>query len=260
MSVPPQVSDEELAGALRRIEERHRAVDDSRWSDAGTEPRDVLMYLLGPGSAHLSPGVRAGDARDALVLWVWLWWQDRRLEHRLLSTGRRVGITLSDLGAPLGIKTGQGLQDRINRLDALLAHGRPDGATSRSARAEARGADGQQAWVRSHYHEVAAGLAALIAEAQRVLPGRQSVDTFAGANTPDNPRPADAEEEIAWLDDIRADYLAGHITPATLAMAALAAGELSAHPAVRTLDPRHQIHAALRAITLIRSRLQRASL
>ncbi|MDT7703001.1 MAG: hypothetical protein QOJ30_5326, partial [Pseudonocardiales bacterium] len=104
----------------------------------GTAPRDVLDYLARRGPAGIPRWVAAADTADALILSTWCWWDDRRREHRLLRTGRSLGLSLSELGAPLGITTRRGTQDRIDRLDALLRYDRPDEQLTRAARCEAK--------------------------------------------------------------------------------------------------------------------------
>jgi hypothetical protein len=57
-----------------------------------------------------------------------------------------------------------------------------------------------------------------------------------------------------WLDELAADYHSDQITPATPAVAGLAAAELRTVPAVLELDPRHRPHAAPREIEALRAR------
>lgn len=42
----PAVGDLERDDAPARLDRRHRQYEDSRWSEAGDEPRDVLDYLV----------------------------------------------------------------------------------------------------------------------------------------------------------------------------------------------------------------------
>lgn len=215
----------------------------------GTDPRDVLDYLAARGVAGIPRWVAAADTADALVLHTWCWWDDRRREHRLLRSGRSLGLSLAELGAPLGITTRRGTQDRIDRLDALLRYDRPDEQLSRTARREAKARDARQVWIDDHRNDVGAVLAGFLAQARRFLDHVAPHELEAAG---DDPPSAGAGE---WLDELAADYTGDAITPATLAVAGLAAAELRTTPAVLALDPRHRLHTALREVDALRARL-----
>jgi hypothetical protein len=134
VATPPHVTRTELDAAITRVLWRHRHIDDPHRAGLGTEPRDVLEQLT-RGSVALPRWVVAADTLDGLVLSVWLWWEDRRRERALLRRGLHLGLTLGELGTPLGISSPQGLRDRLDRLDALLAFDRPDEKLTRAARA-----------------------------------------------------------------------------------------------------------------------------
>jgi hypothetical protein len=254
VSTPPRITDTELAAAVERIARRHDRIDDSRRSAMGTEPRDVLDYLAARSPAGIPRWVAAADTADALILSTWCWWDDRRRELRLLRTGRSLGLSLSELGAPLGITTRRGTQDRIDRLDALLRYDRPDEQLTRDARRAARNRDARQDWIDAHRDEIRAVLAGFLAQARR----------FADAVAPEehegrpDVEPGDVDLPSAgageWLDELTADYDADDLTPATLAVAGLAAAELRTAPAVLGLDPRHRLHTALREVEAMRAR------
>ncbi|NMH97379.1 hypothetical protein [Pseudonocardia acidicola] len=255
MATPPRITDAELAAALERIARRHARIDDPRRSAMGSEPRDVLDYLAARGAAGIPRWVAAADTADALVLHTWCWWDERRREHRLLRTGRNLGLSLAELGAPLGITTRRGTQDRLDRLDALLKYDRPDEQLTRTARREHHNRDARQVWIDEHRDEVCAVLAGFLAQARRFLDHGSPTDREAAADAAlgagDDPPFAGPGE---WLDELAADYAGDAITPATLAVAGLAAAELRAAPAVLALDQRHRLHAALREIEALRAR------
>ena len=123
MATYPPVNDQECKAALARIAGRHR--DDSRWSEAGSEPREVLAYLQ---RRHLQlPRAVAGrDVWDELVLSAWVYWDERRREVELLHRAGRYGLSLSELGRFVGIGTRQGMRDYLDRLDALTHETVPD--------------------------------------------------------------------------------------------------------------------------------------
>jgi hypothetical protein len=126
VATPPRSTAAEVDATISRITRRHAKVDDPHREQLGTDPRDVLDYLREHDGPHLPRWVRQADISDALTLHVWLWWDDRRRLHRTLSTGKRLGLFLTQLGAPLGIRSAQGTQDLLDRLTALLRYDRPD--------------------------------------------------------------------------------------------------------------------------------------
>ena len=221
----------------------------------GTEPRDVLDYLARRGPAGIPRWVAAADTADGLILSTWCWWDDRRREHRLLRNGRHLGLSLSELGAPLGITTRRGTQDRIDRLDALLRYDRPDEQLTRTARREAKAGDGRQVWLDAHRDEIRAVLAGFLAQARRfadaVAPEEQGSPDIEPSDV-DQPAAARAGE---WLDELAADYDADDLTPATVAVAGLAAAELRTTRAVLELDAKHRLHTALREVEILRARM-----
>jgi hypothetical protein len=133
MATYPPVTDLECDAAVARIANRHARHDDPRWSEAGTEARDVLAYLRRHHS-HVPRTVAAQDVWDELVLSAWVHWDELRRERELLHRARRYGLSLAELGRFLGIGTRQGARDYLDRLDALLAesHGQRSALTEQS--------------------------------------------------------------------------------------------------------------------------------
>ncbi len=110
MAIYPPVTRRECEDALARITVRHG--DDSRWSEAGTEPRDVLAYLR-RRHLQLPRKVAQRDVWDELVLSAWVYWDERRPELELLRRAGRYGLSLTELGRYLGIGTRQGMRDYL---------------------------------------------------------------------------------------------------------------------------------------------------
>jgi hypothetical protein len=240
----------EVDEAIGRVLWRHRRVDDPRRSGLGTEPREVLEHLT-RHSVGLPQWAAAADTLDALVLTTWLWWEDRRRERALLRRGLHLGLTHTELGVPLGITTRQGLRDRLDRLDALLAYHRPDEQLTREARREARASDPRQAWLDAHRGLVQEVLSTLLDQADRL-------DTQGdphGDNSGDNSEPAEED----WLGELRADLAADRLTPATLSMLGLALGPLRITVHQAGLAPGHGLHRAIRAADAVRGDLARAT-
>lgn len=255
VATPPRITAaDELDVVLARIQARHERLDDPRRSQMGTDPRDVLDYLQ-RNPARLPRWAAAADTQDALVLVTWLWWEDRRRERNLLRRGRHLGLSLSDLGAPLGVTSRRGLADRLDRLDALLEYDRPDEQLSRADRRQLKARPAEQGWIDLHRDEIRAVIAGLLAQAARShlhspTPGSAPVDDPTGDGEP-------GQVEGAWLDELRADYDTDHLTPATMALLGLAAAELRATRAVAELDSHHGLRRSLRAVEQLRMRFSR---
>jgi hypothetical protein len=242
----------EVEAAVARVLWRHERVDDIRRSGLGSEPRDVLEHLI-RHSVGLPRWVAAADTLDALVLTTWLWWEDRRRERALLRRGMSLGLTHTELGRPLGITTRQGLRDRVDRLEALLAYDRPDEQLTRDARREARRSDPRQAWLDAHHEDVHLVLSTLLEQIERLPPPQSS----SGPHAPqDAHRPADEQD---WLDELRADVTDHDITPATLSILGLALGPLRITVHDAELARSHGLVRAIRACDVLRADLARVS-
>ena len=119
MATFPPVGDLERDAALRRIERKHLAYGDSRWSEAGSEARDVLDYLR-RNRSRLPRRLVDDDAWNELVLSAWVYWDERRREAELIRHALARGLSLREVGAFVGLQTGQGLRDHLDSLDARL--------------------------------------------------------------------------------------------------------------------------------------------
>ncbi|WP_145984133.1 MULTISPECIES: hypothetical protein [unclassified Pseudonocardia] len=261
MATPPRITDVERDAAITRITDRHTRIDDPRRSELGTDPRDVISWVLDRGTAGVPTAVSAADHQDAVLLSTWCWWEERRRERRLLRQGQQLGLSAAELGAPLGIRSRQGLRDRLDRLDALLAHDRPDEQLTRDARRTRRTRDPQQLWIDRHHDHVRAVLAALIAQAARFLETIATTEPdepLDGGGVRENGDTADELDETAtdiddWLTELRADYEQDHLTPATVAVAGLLVAEIRGHPSALALPPRHRLPITLRVVDDLRS-------
>lgn len=235
MATPPRVTPTEAAAAVRRITRRHRKVDDPRLEQLGTDPRDVLDYL-GRYSEGLPRWVRQADVADSLTLGVWLWWEDRRRLRATLRSGRNLGLFLTQLGAFLGIRTAQGTQDLIDRLDALLLHDRPDEKLTREARrVAAADQDGSRsAWIELHRDELHDITGQLLTAATRYQ-----------------------VEDREWLDELAVDHMEGRYTPASMVLLGLAAAEVRTATTVTELKTAHAVHRVLATAERLRSEFAR---
>lgn len=145
MTTPPRPTPAEYESALRRIHDRRRAAGDDHPLALSEDPRDVLAYLRRRGRAGLVVDDTGDDITDALTLRLWLWWEGEAAELWLLEAAERLGRNRKAIGAALGIKSGQGVVDRIERKRDMLGHARtaapPPAATSRDAQIRAVAAE-----------------------------------------------------------------------------------------------------------------------
>lgn len=142
---------DEVADAVTRIVDRHTQHRDPDRFQMGGDPQEVLDYLRAYGG-QMPADVQRADLMDAIVLRVWLWWQDRRTEQWILERAEALGVPNQKIGHVLGIGSRQGVRDRRDRLAQLLGPGHvPDEKLERERRrtgaAEAR-------WRREHAPEV----------------------------------------------------------------------------------------------------------
>lgn len=235
MSTPPRITRAELRGSLHRIIARRLKIEDPHLEELATDPdqadpREVLDYLLRRSGPSVPRWVRQADVTDGLVLNVWLWWEDRRREAALLRAGVRLGLFATQLGAPLGITSRQGVPDRLARLEALLKYDRPDETLTREARRVDGEQDQRHRWVRDHQAELAAVAGNLLAAAARF------------------------EVTGEWLEELDADHSAGAWSPASLGVLGLAVAEVRTAPAVTELESTHNVHRAILAAEDLRAR------
>lgn len=228
---------------LRRVVNRRVKVDDP---DRALLPDDtdnpqvsevyaVLDYLA--NHTRVPEWVTHADVSDALRLNNYLWWAERRRELAWLRTGVRRKLLLAQLGAAVGVSK-QGVRDRIDRLEALLAYQRPDEQLTREARRAERAADARRevetGWVEAHADELAAIAGGFTTAAMRY-------------------ELADAERE--WVDELAADARDAAFSPASMTVLGLAVDELRTAPAVVELPgPRpHAVHEWITRADALRS-------
>lgn len=165
MTTPPRVDDARAAELVQAIVERHLKADDPNAHLIGEHPVEVLAYLR-KHSSGLPDEVRRADVEDALDLTVWLRWLVSRTELWILDRAKRLDMNRRQVGAHLGIRSGQGVVDRRDRLRAMLADagpGRPDEKAGRVLRRSAEPADAVKVWLRRNRAEVLAVSRALLA-------------------------------------------------------------------------------------------------
>ncbi|GGM22254.1 hypothetical protein ACFFX1_11250 [Dactylosporangium sucinum] len=233
MATPPRIDDDRAVLALQAIAERRAAIDDPHREQLGDDPTvvdvlHVLSYLRKYSGAGTPEQVRRADVTDALRLRVWLWWYGASLERWLLERAEQLGMNRRELGRLLGIRTGQGLVDRRDRLQALLGqHGRPDEKVARAERAAGRATmplpQRQQLWLDRHRAAVRAVAAALVEY-------RDLAD----------------DEAAEWLVEVARDLREQVCTPAAYTQIFYAVDAMATVPAVLALPDAHALRRALR--------------
>lgn len=272
MASYPPIGDLERDAAVERIASRHARYDDSRWSEAGTEARDVLNYLA-RRRAELPFALTAHDAWDELVLSAWVYWDERRRERELLHSALRRGLSLAEVGRYLGIGSRQGTRDYLDRLDALLADlhrtrartrgpvigdGQADplavwaGTTREQRSADVHAARAQRAagrqrptrmgWLETHHGRLRAVVADLFVQLARLGIADQVVDgpvdpAVENGSEDDQVEPG-LPDYLSWLEQ---DHRAGVYTPGSIASLGLVLGELRSHPTVVAQAANHGI-------------------
>jgi hypothetical protein len=280
----PPIGDLERDAAVGRIAARHARYDDSRWSEAGTEARDVLNYLA-RRRAELPFALTAHDVWDELVLSAWVYWDERGRERELLHSALRRGLSLSEVGRYLGIGSRQGTRDYLDRLDALLAdlhraRSRPRGPATGDGRAdplavwadstrEQRGADvhatraqraaGRQrptrmGWLEAHRGWLGAVLADLFAQLARLGISAEVLDEPVADLDEDDSEGELAEpglvDYLSWLEQ---DHRSGVYTPGTIASLGLVLGELRNHPVVLAQAGNHGVKRVIGNVDQLRA-------
>jgi len=229
----------ELGSAIERIARRRAKVDDrnrEKLPDSrDSDPREVLDYLRKYSGPGIPLWVLQADVCDALTLNNWLWWEDRRRELHFLKAGRDRGLFLSQLGAQVGVGK-QGVLDRIDRLEALLAYDRPDEKIARASRRAARERSerlpDQEAWLSIRRSELHAVIADVVHQAE-------CFDV----------------QDREWVDELEIDGRDDEFTAATMVILGLATAELRTAPAVLSLDSSrpYAVHTVLARAEKLRS-------
>ncbi|WP_018588931.1 hypothetical protein [Salinispora arenicola] len=233
MATPPRITDDQATQALHAITGRRAAIDDPHREQLGDDltPLDVLhmlSYLRKHSGSGIPNQVRRADIADAMRLRVWLWWHCQAIERWLLERAEDLTMNRRDLGHLLGVRTGQGLVDRRDRLQALLGeHGRPDEKLIRAERA----ADRSTAGLPQHRQEWLVGnRKAVRAVATTLIEHRDLAD----------------DDTAEWLIEVDRDLRDQILTPAAYTVIFYAVDAMATLPAVLTLPDNHPLRRALR--------------
>lgn len=198
------MSADEAAAAIARITARRRAIEDQNLWRMSDQPHEVLDYLR-RYSTGVPAAVAQADLLDGLTLKVRLWWIAEESEWWLLERGRALGVAPAAIGQVLGVRTRQGVHDRLRlarRKAALLAR-EPARERLSSSRGEQNDGTARLRWLTDHRGAV-----------QHLA--RRAVDF----------RDVAGEELAEWLVDVARDLADDAVTPGSLQMLRFALVEL----------------------------------
>ncbi len=215
----------------------------------------MLSHLRQHSPTDLPDWIARADALDAHTLVIAAWWSHCRDELYFLRAGVADGLYLDQLGAALGLgpdarpadptqqqprhrsRTGRGDpqqpgRERLATLTDLLCYDEFDADLSRSARRATTldPADPRWAWLSACRPALLDAVHGLVTASLR-----HHVD------------------EHPWLDELVADQTENALTPATVAVLGLAAGEIRTARPVVELRTAHMVHRTLYAVDRLRA-------
>ncbi|MFC4062655.1 hypothetical protein ACFOWE_30530 [Planomonospora corallina] len=146
------VPEPEAARRVEAIIERRARCDDPDREKLCDEPLELVAYVL--AHRRVPEEVLRRDVPDALVLLEYarravpvLPGRLDRLEHRLLTLGTEIGLSLGELAAALGLRSRQAVQHRLLRHAAAERGGPRSEVAERAAR---RAEERERAWLDRH--------------------------------------------------------------------------------------------------------------
>lgn len=245
VTTPPRVHRTQLTAALHRIADRRAEIDDEGFAAVDREsPGQVLDYIKRNPTRHASVSER--DVHDALVLWVWQWYDGLRDLKLLLERGVDRGVSFKEMGMPLGLgrrarKAGadarnqrQGVQRRLDRITALLEYDTPDADLSREARrvaaaaAKAKAAperDPQLSWLVRHHDT-------MVAVVDRLLSVKEHAN----------------DKAYSWLIEVASDRRDDTWSPGSLTIMRLAVEEMRVQAKIVKMPSQTLVKRALHEV------------
>jgi hypothetical protein len=213
MAIPPPVSAADAAAAIGRITERRTQIDDPNAWRLSDDPADVLLFLR-RYSVGVPAAVARADVHDAVTLRLRLWWLGEEAELWLLEAARRAGVPLASLGPALGIRTRQGVHDRLRlaREKVQRLTGTPHPALVGGRDQEQRNAEAE--WLEKHRD-------AVLAIAARAVEHRH----------------LGTEEAQDWLAEVARDIAESAVTPGSFQTLRFALAELATSPSMLRSPP-----------------------
>lgn len=125
VTTPPRPTRQQVDTALARIAANRRRIDDPHQEMLSDEPWEVLAYLRKYSGREIPEGVRAEDVEDGLTLRLHLWWEGEAIEAWLLQSAEKLQMPRPQVAGMLGLRSGQGVAERLFRLGEKLNNRRP---------------------------------------------------------------------------------------------------------------------------------------
>lgn len=205
----------DAAAAIERIRSRRVRIDDPHLWRLSDSVVDTLLYLQ-RYSAGVAAWVAEADLEDAITLRLRLWWIGEQAECWVLESAHKQHVPFQRLGPRLGIRSRQGVHDRLRLARRKLARltGEPSRVPERADDQRRRGSEAD--WLGSRRQQVLA--VARLALDLRVL--------------------GDSEAQ-EWLDEVARDVADDVVTPGSFQCLRFAVIELvSGSGEVGPQDPR----------------------
>ncbi len=221
MATPPPVTAAEATAAVQRIFDRHRQVDDPELWKLEEDPAAVLQFLQ-RHRGGLPPWVIEQDVLDGLVLRVRLWWLGEEAELWLLERAHRLRISPRRIGQLLGVRSRQGVHDRLRLARSKVARLRGEPVSRQGAQAPDQDRLALQLrWIARRRSEVA-DIAEVLVEHRELL----DVET------------------AEWVVEIGRDLREDVVTPGSVQLLRFAMADLAGGPVLSDLAPTHPLHEA----------------
>jgi hypothetical protein len=210
----------EADAAIQRIIDRHRAVDDPDLWQLDRDPANVLVYLQ-RHRGGLPRSVIEADLLDGFVLRVRLWWLGEEAELWLLERAHRLQVPPRRIGKLLGVRSRQGVHDRLRLARAKIARLRGEApmATLKGPDQDKHAREAR--WIDRHRSEV-------LAVAQALVAHRDLLDV----------------ETAEWVVEIARDLRDDVVTPGSVQLIRFALADLASSAVFNELAIDHDLRAA----------------
>jgi hypothetical protein len=208
---------------MERIHARHERDDNDHRHLLSEDPLEVLTYLQRLGQRGLVGDTTSHDVKDGLIVRLWLWWRGEQAEAWLLEQAEGLELNRRDVGGVLGVRTGQGLVDRLRIKRRMLDAARPGRQTKPDVSVQSL-REAQQRWVTHHRREIQEIAEALVGHWGLVEGDEESED---------------------WLEEVQRDLSDQAYTVGSANLIQLAVDAMSAVAEVREQQDDHPLQRAI---------------
>lgn len=210
----------EADAAIQRIIDRHRTVDDPDLWQLDRDPTNVLVYLQ-RHRGGLPRSVIEADLLDGLVLRVRLWWLGEEAELWLLERALRLQISPRRIGKLLGVRSRQGVHDRLGLARAKIARLRGDAPRPTIKDSDQDKQEHEARWINRYRSDV-------LAVARTLVAHRDLLDA----------------ETAEWVIEINRDLKDNVVTPGSIQLIRFALADLVSSPSFSELAIDHELREA----------------